>query len=158
MRNILSTSPKNIKSELKKYFDNCDPHIMDVEVVSYKEDSAGKVKTVKTKTRQKPYTISGVANTLGVTTKQFQELADPDLPVKKGSIKLTSDVKKILIWALQQVEEYAERNLYTAGKGQGAQFVLKNIGDWKDKAEVETPGLSESILQLEKTISKSLKK
>ena len=157
MKHILNKQPKYIQAKLKEYFDNCDPHIKETEIIDYKADPKGLRRKINVKTKQLPYTITGIANTLGLTPKQFQELADTNYIQKKGSIRISPAVKKLLIQALQRVEEYAERNLYTPGKVQGSQFVLKNIGDWKDKIETDSPGLSEAISSLEKSIGEALK-
>ncbi len=146
-------SKAETKKALDKYFRDCDPHIKEVEIVDYKENKAGKKRKIITKTRQVPYTVSGVANALGLTTKQFREATDP---YGKSKTKIPAPIKTLLIEALQQVEEYAEKNLYVSGKGSGAQFVLKNIGEWKDRIENDNPGLSEAVLNLEKSISKAL--
>jgi len=156
-KNILKKAPGVVKKKIEEYFKQCDPHIEEVLVVDYKQNPAGDRRKLITKTRQRPYTISGVANVLDITTKLFRDLSNPDIPVKRAKVRVSPGVKKVLVWALQQVEEYAEKSLYS-GRGPGAQFVLKNIGDWKDKSEVEASGLPESILSLEKAISKALTK
>lgn len=157
-KHILNKAPAQIKRKIQDYFNECDPHIIDVDIVDYKIDPAGAERTIKTKTKQKPYTTAGVANSIGLSPKAFQELSDPETPCKKGKIKITQAVKEVLTWAMYQVIEYAEKNLYTAGKQQGSQFVLKNIAGWKDKTEMEVPELSHSLVELEKTIAKALTK
>ena len=163
MAKKLNLTTATAKKKIKEYFDNCDSHITEVEVVVHgtlpngKRNPVGEVKKVPTKTKQKPYTMSGLASAIGLTTKEFKDIARPEYIAKKGSIRVSPAIKKILIEAVQRVEEYAEKSLYS-NKTSGAQFVLKNIGDWKDKVEVDNPGLSEGIATLEKSISKMLNK
>ncbi len=148
------------KKDLEQYFTDCDPHLDTVDIVVHgtlpngKRNPVGEIKTVPTKTKQKPYTISGVARAIGLTTSQFKKLTnnskDKSLP------KLSPAVKKLLVEALQKVEEYAEKQLYS-GKATGAQFALKNIGEWRDRFEHDNPGLNQAVAELEGSIAKALK-
>lgn len=155
MSKKIISSKSEVKKALDKYFTECDPHIKEVQIVDYKADKSGKVRTIKTKTRQRPYTLSGIASALNLTTKEFKDLANP-YTKKETKIRVNAPIRKLLIEALQRVEEYAENNLYTSGKSQGSQFVLKNIGEWKDRFEHDTPGLSSAVVELEKSLSKAL--
>lgn len=163
MKKEISLTPKQAKEKVDNYFKDCDPHLDTVEIVVHdtlengKRNPVGRVVKVPTKTKQKPYTVSGLASALGLTTAEFKKVARSDYIAKKGGIRISPSVKKVLISAIQRVEEYAEKSLYT-GKTAGAQFVLKNIGEWKDKAEVDSPGLTEGVANLEKTIINLLKK
>ena len=156
-------TPKEIRDRLQEYFDYCDPHIDEVELVIHEtkkgggKEQVGEIKKVPTKTKQKPYTLSGIANCLGITTKQYKEIANPDYKSRHGSVRVSPKARDEMIMVLQKVEEFAEKKLYQ-GASSGAQFALKNIAEWKDKMEVESPGLSNSIAQLEEKISKALKK
>ncbi len=151
------------RKKIKDYFDNCDPHIETVELVIHDKlkdgtrNPVGKIKKVPTKTKQRPYTVSGLAYALGLTTKEFRSLTEPNYKKKKGMPTMSPGVRKLLIEALQKVEEYAEKQLYS-GKASGAQFALKNIGEWKDKFEHDSPGLSNAVSELEGVIAKALKK
>lgn len=159
----LTLTPKEVRDRLNKYFENCDPHIEEVELVIHetgkggRKEQVGKIRKVPTKTKQKPYTLSGIANCLDLTTKQYKEVANPEYKSRRGSIRVSPKARDEMIKGLQRVEEFAERKLYQ-GASSGAQFALKNIGEWKDKMEMESPGLSDSIAQLEDKISKALKK
>lgn len=157
MAKTILKNPKALKAKLNDYFKSCDPHIEETEIIDYKKDPAGVKRRIKIKTRQKPYTITGIASAIGLTTKEFKEIAHPSYISKRGKIKISPSCKQILLWAIQQVEHFAERNLYTPGKVQGSQFLLKNIGDWKDKVETESPGLTEAVASLEKSIASALK-
>lgn len=77
----------------------------------------------------RPYTISGLALWLGVTTKTLRSWE------KDYGDTIYTDIIK---FAKQRVENYAEESLYDNRKTSGAKFVLENYFDLAEKHEVET--------------------
>ena len=75
----------------------------------------------------KPYTISGLALFLGLSTETLRryekEYGDTEYP-------------DIIKFAKQQVEVYAEEGLYDKSKSSGAKFVLQNNFGWAEKQDV----------------------
>lgn len=77
----------------------------------------------------RPYTISGLALWLGVTTKTLRSWE------KDYGDTIYTDIIK---FAKQRVENYAEESLYDNRKSSGAKFVLENYFDLAEKHNVET--------------------
>lgn len=76
----------------------------------------------------KPYTISGLALWLGVTTKTLRSWE------KDYGDTVYTDIIK---FAKQRVENFAEESLYDNRKASGAKFVLENYFDLSEKHSVE---------------------
>ena len=78
---------------------------------------------------KRPYTISGLALWLGVTTKTLRCWE------KDYGDTIYTDIIK---FAKQRVENYAEESLYDKRKANGAKFVLENYFDLAEKHKVDT--------------------
>ena len=76
----------------------------------------------------RPYTMSGLALWLGVTTKTLRSWE------KDYGDTVYTDIIK---FAKQRVENYAEESLYDNRKSSGAKFVLENYFGLAEKHEVE---------------------
>lgn len=76
----------------------------------------------------RPYTMSGLALWLGVTTKTLRSWE------KDYGDTVYTDIIK---FAKQRVENYAEESLYDNRKSSGAKFVLENYFDLSEKHSVE---------------------
>ena len=79
--------------------------------------------------QHRPYTMSGLALWLGVTTKTLRSWE------KDYGDTVYTDIIK---FAKQRVENYAEESLYDNRKASGAKFVLENYFDLAEKHNVET--------------------
>ena len=75
----------------------------------------------------KPYTISGLALFLGLSTETLRRYEK-----EYGDTEYADIIK----FAKQQVEVYAEEGLYDKSKSSGAKFVLQNNFGWADKQDV----------------------
>lgn len=80
------------------------------------------------KLHEKPYTISGLALWLGVTTTTLKRWE-----TDYGDTVYTDIIK----FAKQRVENYAEESLYDNRKVSGAKFVLENYFDLAEKHSVD---------------------
>lgn len=89
---------------------------------------------------QRPYTISGLALWLGLSTQTLRNYE------KNFGDTEYSDIIEI---AKQRVEEYAEKSLYESGKTAGAKFVLENNFRWSNKQDVNLSGEVNQIVKLE---------
>lgn len=76
----------------------------------------------------RPYTISGLALWLGVTTTTLKKWEND-----YGDTVYTDIIK----FAKQRVENYAEESLYDNRKCSGAKFVLENYFDLAEKHSVD---------------------
>ena len=77
---------------------------------------------------RKPYTISGLALWIGVTTQTLRRWE-----TNYGDT-IYADIIK---FAKQRVENYAEESLYDNKKVSGAKFVLENYFDLAEKHEIK---------------------
>lgn len=76
----------------------------------------------------RPYTISGLALWLGVTTTTLRKWE-----TEYGDTVYTDIIK----FAKQRVENYAEESLYDNRKSGGAKFILENYFDMSEKHSVD---------------------
>lgn len=76
----------------------------------------------------RPYTISGLALWLGVSTNTLRKWE------KNYGDTVYADIIKV---AKQRVENYAEESLYDNRKVSGAKFVLENYFDLAEKHEID---------------------
>lgn len=88
----------------------------------------------------RPYTISGLALWLGLSTQTLRNYEK-----NYGDTEYADIIKK----AKQRVEEFAEKSLYETGKTAGAKFVLQNNFKWSDKQDVSLSGEVSQIVKLE---------
>jgi hypothetical protein len=129
-----------LNKKIKAYFDSCDPHweleedwvqAYDEDTKTYLEDKKGNPvyvkKMVKVKTKQLPYTITGLALALGIDRSTLLRYGDKEL--------FYTSIKG----AKLRCQQFTENALY-AGNSTGPIFSLKNNYDWKDKSEVELSG------------------
>jgi DNA-binding XRE family transcriptional regulator len=136
-RKLKFQSEEELKKTINAYFDNCDPHVEDVtEWVearsidgTLKKDENGQNYLVevthKVKTKQIPYTITGLALALGTSR---QTLVNYE---KKEAFFDTIKESKI------RCEHFNEQFLF-GGNVTGIIFNLKNNYNWQDKTEVDT--------------------
>lgn len=108
-------SAKELKEKVEEYFDTC----------------------YQTK---RPYTISGLALWLGLTTQTLRRYE------KEYGDTEYADIIKL---AKQRVEEYAEKSLYDNKSSNGAKFVLQNNFGWCDKQDVNLSGEVNQVVKLE---------
>ena len=111
--------PEELERKIAEYFEDCD-----------KED--------------KPYTVTGLAYTLGITVKQlrdYKNAVDNINILKQLDDSVKAELSNIVKRAYQMCEMYAEKRLLDAKCNKspvGYIFALKNFqGDFVDKTEVE---------------------
>lgn len=79
--------------------------------------------------KEKPYTMSGLALSLGVDRRTLTNYSNKEMffpLIKKAKLK---------------IEQQLEENLYRLGNNSGVIFNLKNNYGWKDTVEVENKPL-----------------
>lgn len=112
-----------MKELIEAYFKECDG-------VPYRDED-GNVLTDKYGnpifTKQRPYTITGLALALGFTTRQ-------GLLNYEGKEEFVDTIKE----AKAKVEQYAEERLYDRDGVNGAKFSLaNNFKNWSEKQQIE---------------------
>ena len=96
------------------------------------------------KTQVKPWTVSGLALYLGISTvslkKYRQGMIDSLLDEMKAETDDYMTFSSVVLQAKQKIESYAEERLYDRDGQQGARFVLDNAFQWvsrKEQAEID---------------------
>lgn len=79
------------------------------------------------KYQYKPFTITGLANALGMTRETLLRYGEQD--------EFSDTIRK----AKQKVEEYVEERLFDRDGVNGAKFnLINNFNNWSDKQEIDT--------------------
>lgn len=142
-RPLLFKSVEELQEKIEAYFADCDPHPEEETVYEWHQKDSGEVnkdgeplmvtdhsqppmtKTQWGITRQKPYTITGLAVFLGTSRQtliNYQEKDGEFFDAIKG--------------AKDRIENFWEKELLGA-HATGPIFNLKNNYDWKDKSETD---------------------
>lgn len=100
-------TPEELEAKGKAYFKACDKN-------------------------SQPYTITGLALSLGTTRQTLLEYEGEVEGREEKSKEFADTVKKLKTI----VEEYAERMMYLGKNAAGPIFALKNFG-WSDKQEID---------------------
>ncbi len=106
---------QELQEKIDAYFDSC-----------WEEENG-----VKKQTR--PYTITGLANAIGIDRKTLLEYQERD--------EFSNTVKE----AKRKVAQYVEEYLFMGKNQTGAIFNLKNNFDWKDKTETDITSGGETL-------------
>lgn len=131
-------SPEHLQCMVNEYFESCNGPLIDKwgQLVYDKEGKLVKVQV-------KPYTLSGLALYLGVSTqtlKKYREgLVDDFLDELYAETDDRLTFAKVVMNAKQTIEAYAEGRLYDKDGQRGAQFVLDCCYNWvshKEQADI----------------------
>lgn len=131
-------SPEHLQCMVAEYFESCNGPLIDKwgQLVYDKQGNPVKVQV-------KPYTVSGLALYLGVSTqtlKKYREgLVDALLDEMHAETDDRLTFAKVILNAKQTIEAYAESRLYDKDGQRGAQFVLDCCYNWvghKERADI----------------------
>lgn len=131
-------SPEHLQCMVNEYFESCNGPLIDKwgQLVYDKVGNLVKVQV-------KPYTLSGLALYLGVSTqtlKKYREgLVDDFLDELYAETDDRLTFAKVVMNAKQTIEAYAEGRLYDKDGQRGAQFVLDCCYNWvshKEQADI----------------------
>lgn len=131
-------SPEHLQCMVNEYFESCNGPLIDKwgQLVYDKGGNLVKVQV-------KPYTLSGLALYLGVSTqtlKKYREgLVDDFLDELYAETDDRLTFAKVVMTAKQTIEAYAEGRLYDKDGQRGAQFVLDCCYNWvshKEQADI----------------------
>lgn len=131
-------TPEHLQCMVSEYFESCNGPLID----KYSQlvyDKEGRL----VKTQVKPYTVSGLALYLGVTTTTLKKYREGKLDDFLDEMKAETDDRltfsKVILNARQTIEAYAEGRLYDKDGQRGAQFVLDCCYNWvvhKEQADI----------------------
>ncbi|TFB85837.1 hypothetical protein E3O44_12610 [Cryobacterium algoricola] len=126
-----------LKQAVDSYFNKCDPHT-EMRQVEAGVNQAGETiwQRREIMTEQRPYTMSGLARHLEIDRKTLL------------NYKKIEQYFPTVEAARERVHEFAEEQLYGKSAG-GAQFVLKNNFDWKDRSEVDLTTKDQPLAMVE---------
>lgn len=141
-------SPQHLQSMIDEYFESCNGPLLD-RYGNLVYDKDGRL----VKTQVEPWTVSGLALYLGVSTntlkKYRQGMIDELLTEMKADTDDYMTFSSVVLRARQKIEGYAEKRLYDKDGQYGARFVLDNAFGWvskKEQAEIDKM-VQESILK-----------
>lgn len=127
-------SPEQLQIAVDDYFESC---------YSYRLDRNGNIAHDRNgepiRYQAKPYTVSGLALHIGISTQTFNRYCQGQMD---NFVELPSSksYKEILVKARQKVESFAECNLYSKDGQYGARFVLDSAFGWcttREQAEIK---------------------
>lgn len=128
-------SPEELEIAVNDYFQSC---------YTYKLDKNGNIMYDRNgepiKYLSKPFTISGLAYHIGISTKTFNRYCSGVFDAGTEDLPGSKSYKKILVRARQKVESFAEENLYNKNAQLGARFVLDAAFGWcttREQAEIK---------------------
>lgn len=141
-------SPQHLQSMIDEYFESCNGPLLD-RYGNLVYDKDGRL----VKTQVEPWTVSGLALYLGVSTntlkKYRQGMIDELLTEMKADTDDYMTFSSVVLRARQKIEGYAEKRLYDKDGQYGARFVLDNAFGWlskKEQTEIDKM-VQESILK-----------
>lgn len=151
-------SPEHLQSMVNEYFESCNGPLLD-RYGNLVYDKDGNI----VKTQVEPWTLSGLALYLGVSTNTLKQYKLARIDSLLDEMKADTDdimtFSGVVLRAKQKIEGYAEKRLYDRDGQQGARFVLDNAFGWvsrKEQAEIDKM-VQESILKAkELELKKSL--
>lgn len=131
-------SPEHLQSLVNEYYESC------MGPMFYKgtlmRDDEGRI----VKTQVKPFTLSGLALYLGITTETLRKYKNGRLDSLLDEMKAETDdvltFSKVILRAKQTIEAYAEGRLYDKDGQRGAQFVLDCCYGWvshKEQSDID---------------------
>lgn len=120
---------KELEMLIDAYFRSCWEQKIDMfGNPIFLKDKRGKKTDTPVMIQKEPYTVTGLARSIGMTRQRLIDYEEKD--------EFRDTIKR----AKQYCEEYAERSLYVGKNPTGAIFNLKNNWLWKDKIETEHSG------------------
>ena len=141
-------SPEHLQSMVNEYFESCNGPLID-RYGNLVYDKDGKL----VKTQVEPWTVSGLALYLGISTNTLKEYKLGRIDSLLNEMKVDTDdcatFSQVVLRAKQKIEGYAEKRLYDKDGQYGARFVLDNAFGWlsrKEQAEIDKM-VQESILK-----------
>lgn len=151
-------SPEHLQSMVNEYFESCMGPLFDKWGNLVKDDNGDLVKT-----QVKPYTLSGLALFLGLSTETLRKYKNGRLDTLLDELKAETDdcltFSRVVLRAKQTIEAYAEGRLYDKDGSNGARFVLDHCYGWvssKEEADIKRSKKEMQLRQDEFDLKKRL--
>lgn len=142
-------TPEQLQTVIDKYFESCEG----IRFNKYGHpvtDTDGQVVTVVVR----PYTISGLANAIGVSTYVLRHYR-----VNAAMGNIPPAFAAVIDEAKQKVQQYAEEALYDMNSQRGAQFVMQAGFYWntrKEESDIASAGIRNNLAKQEFDLKKSM--
>lgn len=151
-------SPEHLQSMVNEYFESCmgPTFNKDGDLV---RDHQGNLLKVQVK----PYTLSGLALHLGLSTETLRKYKNGKLDTILDEMKAETEdwltFSKVILKAKQVIESYAEGRLYDRDGSNGARFVLDCCYGWvshKEQSDIDKAKADSKLRQSEFELKKKL--
>lgn len=124
-------SPEHFQCMVNEYFESCNGPLFDRWGNPLRDKDGNLLKG-----QVKPYTVSGLALYLGISTNTLKKYREGQVDTILDEMKAETEDKltfsKVVLQAKQRIESYAEGRLYDKDGQRGAQFVLDCCFNWVD--------------------------
>ena len=132
-------TPKDLQHHIDEYFRSCMSPARN-KMGDYIFDEDGN----KVMVQVKPFTLSGMASHLGITTDTLRTYK-----TKALAGLIPPEYADVVIMARQKIEEYAECQLYSRDGNRGGEFVLRAGFGWQTKNERTADKIAKKKLKLQ---------
>ena len=127
-------TPEHLQAMVNEYFESCMGPTFTKDGELLKDNNGNLVKV-----QVKPYTLSGLALHLGVTTETLRKYKNGRLDTILDEMKAETEdwltFSRVIQRAKQVIEAYAEGRLYDRDGSNGARFVLDCCYGWVSRKE-----------------------
>lgn len=151
-------SPEHLQSMVNEYFESCTGPTFDKDGNLLKDDNGNLIKV-----QVKPYTLSGLALHLGVSTQTLKKYRDGNLDTLLDEMRAETEdwltFSRVILRAKQVIEAYAEGRLYDRDGSNGARFVLDCCYGWvsrKEQADIDKAHAESKLRREEFELKKRL--
>lgn len=151
-------TPEHLQSIVNEYWESCLGPALD-KYGNLVKDEQGRL----VKTQVKPYTVSGLALYLGVSTQTLRQYRDGRLDTLLDEMRAETEdyptFSRIVLQAKQKIEAYAEGRLYDKDGSYGARFVLDCCYNWvthKEESDINKAKKETKLKQAEFELKKQL--
>ena len=151
-------SPEHLQCMVDEYFESCNGPLFDNRGNLLRDDNGNLVKG-----QVKPYTVSGLALYLGISTQTLKKYREGGIDDVLAEMRADTEDRKtfsrVVLEAKQRIEAYAEGRLYDRDGQRGAQFVLDCQFGWverKPQAEIDKFKAETQLKRDEFELKKSL--
>lgn len=151
-------SPEHLQSMVNEYFESCSGPTFDKDGNLLKDDNGNLVKV-----QVRPYTLSGLALHLGVSTETLRKYKTGKLDTLLDEMRAETEdwltFSRVILRAKQVIEAYAEGRLYDRDGSNGARFVLDCCYGWvsrKEQADIDKAHAESKLRREEFELKKRL--
>lgn len=144
-------SPEHLQTMIDEYYASCMGPMID-RYGNLVYDTNGHI----VKTQVKPYTLSGLALYLGISTTQLKRYHKGMLDTILDEMKAETDDRltfsAVVSRARQTVEAYAEGRLYDRDGQAGARYVLDSVFNWvtrKEQSDIDKANVDSELKRKE---------